>query len=280
MNTLPRFFALLLAAALIGPACSTTPDPAEKDAMERERLAREVDDELLVGREIASRLLGRFQHYEKNRAAIEYVNLVGATLAAQNGRPELRYRFAILDSDDPNAFACPGGFIFVTKGLLKLVKNESELAGVLGHEIAHVNEKHMYSTIVPKREVSTSETFVRLLSRGKSEIGSNLAQIVDNGMKMLMESGYGKEKEHASDQAAALYTKSSGYDPMALLPVLERLKEASKSSKLSKTHPPFDERTASFQAFLKENDLKSTLSASRQQVMEARFLAVLKKEAL
>ncbi len=94
-------------------------------------------EEVAIGREIAGRLLGAAP-LVKNKKLQKYVNKVGKWVALQSDRPDLPWRFGVIESNDINAFAAPGGFIFITKGLYLKLKSEAELAGVLAHEIGHV----------------------------------------------------------------------------------------------------------------------------------------------
>jgi len=247
---------------------------AEKDEINRQQLATEVNDELTVGKQIAARLIGHFGLYKGNPAVTEYVNLIGQTLVQQSGRPELSYKFAILKSEDINAFACPGGYIFVTQGLLKSAQNEAEIAGVLAHEIAHINEKHMYSEIAPKREVSSSETLVRLMSRGKSDISGSLTKMIDSGLKMLLVEGISKDKEYAADRAGVLYAAGSQYQPVGLLNLVRRM--SGEQTLVSKTHPPMKDRVVALEKFISENGLNGP-SESNEAVQSTRFKIALQK---
>jgi beta-barrel assembly-enhancing protease len=94
-----------------------------------------------IGRQISGNMLGAVPLVRDDKLQ-NYVNLVGNWVALQSGRSDITWRFGVLDTEDINAFAAPGGYIFVTKGLYRRLNNEAELAGVLGHEIAHVTRKH------------------------------------------------------------------------------------------------------------------------------------------
>ena len=100
-----------------------------------------LEEEIRIGRQISGNLLGAVPLVRDDKLQ-NYVNLVGNWVALQSGRQDLTWHFGVLDTEAINAFAAPGGYIFVTKGLYRLLNNEAELAGVLGHEIAHVTQKH------------------------------------------------------------------------------------------------------------------------------------------
>ncbi|MDQ7010563.1 MAG: M48 family metalloprotease, partial [Mariprofundaceae bacterium] len=100
------------------------------------------EQEKILGRAVAARVIERFS-IEDAPEKTYYLNLVGTAIAQRSDRPDIGYHFAILATDDVNAYACPGGFIFVTRGVLDMVQDEAELAAVLAHEIAHVTERHI-----------------------------------------------------------------------------------------------------------------------------------------
>lgn len=261
----------ILLAFLVG--CGTAPKTDRTD-----RLRQEIEEEVAVGKMMAQRLAGFYGTYFEDKKALHYINMVGQTLLRKSGRPEIKYYFGILNTDEINAFATPGGYIFVTKGLLKQVRSEDELAGILGHEIAHINEKHMYNQISEKREVGGSETFVRLLSRGGSQMGAAVGKMVNKGLDILIEEGLGKEKEFEADWAGSMYVVASGYDPQGLLHYIKRVSQSLAEVKVAKTHPPFDERISAFKNFLKENGLTGGSSNAHLKPRFAKNMKGLIKE--
>ena len=114
---------LLSAFLFVGCASSPESQQAEKDSDERESIAKEVKEEREVGRQMAAKLIGTVGLFEAAPKATQYLNLVGQTVANRSGRPEIDYRFAILKSDEANAYATPGGYVFVTVGLLLQLKS-------------------------------------------------------------------------------------------------------------------------------------------------------------
>ena len=243
--------------------------PKEEQQREQEQLAREVDEEIEIGRMMAAKLAGHFGLREDPKA-IKYLNLIGKTIASQSERQEIEYHFVILKEQDINAFATPGGYIFVTEGLLKNLRSESELAGILGHEIAHVSQKHMYKEIKPKKDVSAGEGISRILSRGRSEMGYSFTQIVNAGMKILLEKGLGPEKEQEADNVGSMYASAIGYEPKALLDYLERIHTNGKNIHIGKTHPPFPARITQLKNFLTQNGLHTAMKADAP-VLKIRF---------
>ena len=108
--------------------------------------SKATEYEVKLGRTVAAIILGKNKQSTNNKL-IKYVNLVGQTIVETGGRKDINYYFTILESDKANAVAAPGGYVFITSSLLNMIKNEAELAGVLAHEIAHINEKHVFNMI-------------------------------------------------------------------------------------------------------------------------------------
>ena len=179
--------------------------------------ALSVEKEVKLGQEEHVKIIGKFGVY-RDQALSAYINKVGQRVAAESSREEIEYRFTILNDDMINAFALPGGFIYITRGMLMHMNSESELAAVLGHEIAHVTEKHA----------------LRRESRGKglSVLNSLLAAV--SGQPALYElgnmfggvllSGYSREFELEADEVGARYMAMAGYSPLAMLDTIEILK--------------------------------------------------------
>jgi predicted Zn-dependent protease len=163
-----------------------------------------------------------------------YVNRIGRYVAAQSARPALPWTFAVIDSDDINAFSAPGGYVFVTRGLYALLQNEAELAGVLGHEIAHVNERHHVRLLQQNRVLLLGQ---ELLTR---QVKSEPVQKVAGTGLELYTRALDKEDEFGGDRLALLYAARAGYDPYAYVALLDRLGVGGDSDRLSllfKTHP-------------------------------------------
>lgn len=255
----------IIALALF--ACASDTKVPDEDSLQPQ--AREIVDEVSVGREMAAKLIGTFNLYQKEKAG-KYVSLVGHSLVQSIGRPEITFHFAMLDTDESNAFATPGGYIFVTKGLLKMISNENELAAVLAHEIAHVNEKHMYKEIMPKKTVSAGETLSRVLSRGRADIGASLSQIVSAGMKKILEDGLEADKEYEADSASAMYLSLVGYNSEAMVSVIEKIDKEKKSFTHSKTHPAAQSRIAKLKQFCQQNGLNKK-EPGRKDILDKRF---------
>ncbi|NJC88442.1 MAG: peptidase [Desulfuromonas sp.] len=195
-------------------------------------------DEQAVGREIAGRLLAGYPLVNNDRLQ-RYVNQVGRYLASQGPRPGLNWTFGVIQNDDINAFAAPGGYIFVTRGLYRLLANEAELAGILGHEMVHINERHYVRLLQQQRALALGQEF--LLGKVKSATAQQLA---GSGLELYARS-LDKDAEFACDRLGIQYAARVGYDPFAYLAVLDRIGadvHADQLALLFKTHPHPAER--------------------------------------
>lgn len=176
--------------------------------------------EISIGREMAPKVLQAYGRYDDD-ALQAYVQGVGDKLAAVSHRPNLVYRFTVVDSTEVNAFALPGGYIYITRGLLAYLGSEAELAGVLGHEIGHVTARHAVRQYTAATAAQLGMTLGGIFVPG---MGSNVAQNVMGVLGQAMLSGYGREHELESDSLGAEYLAQAGYDPQAILGVLRALK--------------------------------------------------------
>lgn len=154
-----------------------------------------------------------------------YVNEIGQKLAKKSHRPQLNYHFTVVDSPQINAFALPGGYIYITRGILAYLNSEAELAAVLGHEIGHVTARHgvQQYTAATAANVGTVVLGV-LLSRYIGPAGQQLGQSALGIMGNVLLSGYGREHELEADRLGAEYLARSGYDPQAMIKVIGVLK--------------------------------------------------------
>ena len=181
----------------------------------------DITAEISFGRAIAARILGRFPVYD-NPALIKYINLVGASLALSTNRPELEFHLMILNTDEINAYAVPGGYVFITKGALSYVKDESELAGVLAHEIAHITEKHIVKDL--KIKGSEDSSLAQLIGGSSGAARAAFGQAVDKGLELIFKVDYKKEDELQADKTGVTISALTGYDPTGLARYLSRIK--------------------------------------------------------
>jgi beta-barrel assembly-enhancing protease len=201
------------------------------------------DEEIAIGRDAAATLLGASKPID-DAAVQEYVNKVGLWVALQSDRPDLPWHFAVVDSDDIDAFAAPGGFVFVTRGLLLHLHSEAELAGVLGHEISHVVLKHHLNALqkAARMDLASQAAQVGMQSKGyDSDLDNQLMDKVSSATRNLYSKGLDKEDELAADRMGVVLAARAGYDPYGLLAVLQTLEavdpKSSRMQLLMATHP-------------------------------------------
>ena len=194
------------------------------------------EEEITLGEAVAVEAFSRFGGEYANQSWTRYINLVGNTIAEVSDRPTLDYHFAILNSPEQNAFAAPGGYIFITVGLLKTLKNEAELAGVLAHEIAHITKQHMLETIRRGAVLgSVSELTLTALKKNPEMF----ANVIDEMTEVLFTKGLDKDKEFEADVVGIEYAYRAGYHPKGLQDYLKTLAtgEGQTQSKFFTTHP-------------------------------------------
>jgi predicted Zn-dependent protease len=197
-----------------------------------------VEEEIAIGREIAGRLLGAAP-LVKDKDLQLYVYKVGKWLALQSGRKDLEWHFGVIESDDINAFAAPGGYIFITKGLYKELNSEAELAGVLAHEIGHVIKKHHLNLLKKSKGISMGINLLRSSVEG-NEGEQYIKKLIGNGAEIMARS-LDKEAEFEADRIGVVVATRGGYDSYGLPSVLQEIGHISANdssvSLLFKTHP-------------------------------------------
>ncbi|MCX7891078.1 MAG: M48 family metalloprotease [Burkholderiales bacterium] len=194
-----------------------------------------------IGAEWAAILVGAAPLWA-NPGAQRYVNVVGRWVALHSERPDLDWQFGILDSDNVNAFATPGGYIFVTKGLVVRMRSEAELAGVLGHEIAHVVRKHHLKAMQTGALANIGGNVLTEVVGRRSGVPAELrSQLVNAGKQMFMR-GLDKDDEYEADRMGVVLAARAGYDPYGLPAVLQTIAamgaQSSELALLFETHPP------------------------------------------
>ena len=220
--------------------------------------------EIALGEGIASNLLGAAPLL-KNQRVQEYVNKVGRWLSLHTERPDLPWHFAVLEDNDINAFAAPGGYIFVTNGLFRRMKSEAELAGVLAHEMSHVLKKHHLQAIKKSARTELISDFAEE-AMDQKDANPALKKLVSAGTEVYAR-GLDKDDEFEADRMGVVIAARGGYDPYGLPAVLQTLQGLNaKDSTLAlmfKTHPALDDRlglldklmSGSFDRFESQPDL-------------------------
>lgn len=231
--------------AFAAPAEAQLLDRVKKAAEVAQRVAPAVisistEQEVEIGRGIAATIAG-YYGLVQDPELTRYVNLVGMAVASVKPRPDIVYRFAVLDTDAVNAMAAPGGYVFVTRGALALMNDEAMLAGVLGHEIGHVNRRHVVKEI---QAHARAELGLEGIAEQIDITGEEyLEQTVHLGTTALF-MGLSREDELEADGYGVEVAAGAGYDPNGLTRFLAMLPnaEAERRSLLTKTHPDIEDR--------------------------------------
>jgi len=204
----------------------------------------EIDqkEEIAIGDDVAARLLGAAVLVNDAKLQ-QYVNRVGRWLASQTERPDLPWQFGVLEAPELNAFAVPGGTIFVTRGLVAQMKSEAELAGVLAHEIGHVLKKHHLKAIQKNAQTALAGDALNLALKDRA--GAARDKLIAFGSEMYTR-GLDKSDELEADRLGVVIAARGGYDAYGLPAVLQTLQamnpEDSGLALMFKTHPAPAER--------------------------------------
>lgn len=227
------------------------------------------EQEYYIGRTVGAVILSTYKPYQ-NEAANRYVNMVGSLAGLASDRPETfgGYHFLILDSEEINAFAAPGGLVFVTRGMLRCCASEDAVAAVLAHEVGHVQHQHGLQAISKAR--ITSALTILAAEGAKTLGGQELAQLtevfeesVSDVVSTLVANGYSRASEREADRAAVTILDRLGYDSAALVDMLQIMAARLRPGGLdfARTHPTPQSRIA---------DIRPWLPATRPMAVAAR----------
>jgi predicted Zn-dependent protease len=235
------------------------------------------EQEATMGETIALEALTKFGPVVQDKNLLAYVSMVGNVVARASDRPHTPYFFAVCLNNDPNAFAVPGGYVFITTGLLKLVANEEELAGVLGHEIAHITQQHAIKMVrSSKFKAAAAQGPLFALTKDKTpQKQENYASLI-GGFTDVMESGYGRKHETESDKLGTLYAYRAGYGAHGLrnfLGTLARTEQSNPAFSFFKTHKDTGKRVRDLDKEIKE---ESYMASSLNPNLSARFTTFVK----
>ncbi len=217
-------------------------------------------EEYYIGRAVAALVLSKYKIYD-NGGLTNYVNVLGKAISYYSDRPETYggYHFLVLDSDEVNALAAPGGFVFVTKGLIMRCKDEEMLASILAHEIGHVSAKHGLASIKKSRLVDTfkilgKEAATRYGSKELAELTGIFENVLGDIIESLVEKGYDRKYEYEADKLAVKFASGTGYDPNGLTRFLKTMVGGASGASGKgwfKTHPSAEDRLESVNSQIK-----------------------------
>ena len=265
----------------VGQATGTlTPEQAasiNRGAAAVEKTFQDItpEQEYYIGRSVAATILSTYKPLDRE-AATAYLNVLGQTLAMSSDKPETfgGYHFAIMDTDEINAFAAPGGLIMVSRGLMRCCRSEDALAAVLAHEIGHVEKQHGLKAISKGR--LTSALTILAVEAGKNLGGENLAQVtkafegsIGDITGTLINSGYSRQLEFQADAAAVIILRRVGYNPEGLVDMLTQMQQTLKpgSHGFGTTHPPPQARIAALR-----KALGAPVALTEPPARQARFI--------
>ena len=210
-------------------------------------------EERKLGEAVAVEIIGRYGGLVRDEDIMRRVNLIGRGLARYSDRPSLDWQFAVLDSDTVNAFSSPGGLVFITRGLYEQAESDDVLAGILGHEIAHITNKNALKIVQRGDAASGAKNLLiknssdaRELNAAAgqvSQVGSMLGFNVMDLAKRLFEKGFDAPTEYSADRDGRKLAVATGYAPGGLRAALQQLQKKGENRKtMFSSHPPLPER--------------------------------------
>ncbi len=212
-------------------------------------------EEADIGRVVSARVLSTYS-LAKDEKLQQYVTLVGNTVAAYSTRPTLDWHFAVIDTSTVNALSAPGGFIFITTGALKQMHSEAELASVLGHEIAHVTQKHILKEIKRSNLINASVSLAQETSAGAQWLNDDYARKIGQiAYDKLFTTGLSRSDEAEADRIGFDLSDAAGYraaEFFTFLASLEKLEGTSAMKQLTATHPAPKDRIATLRPMVRD----------------------------
>ncbi len=268
-------FAFCLAALTLLDSCAVNPATGTPNLV-----LMSGDREKEIGLEEHNKLMETAIVYDDD-ALSDYVTEIGNRIAQVGDRPDLDYRFFVIDSPAINAFALPGGYIYVNRGLITYLNSEAELAAVLAHEIAHVTARHSVQQHARGRLAQTAAQVGGLATAvvtGSGYVGSQISQVASIWARAGL-SGYGREHELEADQFGAEYLREAGYDPMAMIDTLTVLKNQEDFRRLTTnqgggyhglfaSHPRNDQRLQQIVAQVRNFDPQAAYGSNDSRFRE------------
>ena len=243
------------------------------------------EQEYYIGRAVAANILGRYTIWNENPALTAYLNRICGAIAVNSPRPDIYngYHVMILDSAEINAFATSGGHVFVTRGLIACANSEEALAGVIAHEIAHIQLQHSVKAIKTNRVTQALMiTAASAAGIAANEAGYNIDELLDifdesinDIVGTLVNSGYSQTQEFEADSTALSLLAGAGYNASGLIEMLKELDKikSGASGGFNKTHPAPAKRLANA-----EKSLRKYTAADTSSFRQKRFNAVKKQK--
>jgi predicted Zn-dependent protease len=243
--------ALAVAAAIPLAGCAVNPVSGK-----HEFAILSAEQERTFGRDEAKKVGAALGFVEDQRLE-GYVQQVGARIAAQSPLKGVDYTFRVVDMPEPNAFALPGGYVYVTRGLLTLTNSEDELAGIVGHEVGHVAGRHAVQRVSRAFPIGILSVLGASVTGLVSPMLGDIIGDAGSAANEMLLAPYGREQEREADRVGAEMAAKAGWDPAALaasLRVLEREDALTRKGKSSRpsffaTHPPLPERAETVRTF-------------------------------
>jgi beta-barrel assembly-enhancing protease len=263
--------------SLMGRLFDVATDPNVASAAQTASKEITPKEEYYIGRAVAANILSTRKVFDQKRAT-DYINLLGRTLSLYSQKPDTYggYHFLIMDSDEINAFAAPGGLILVSRGLLRCADNEDALAAILSHEISHVVLEHGLNAIKNSRSTAAGIAALNAAVPEIHQLSGAFNDMVNDLLKTLVTSGYSRESELQADQMALEIMRSAGYDPHAFDAMLKLMETRLKpgGADFAKTHPDPAIRSAEVEKTLADQPPVTTRPPV-QAARRARYQAAL-----
>lgn len=207
-------------------------------------------EERSIGDSVALEILSRYGGLVRDEDIMRRVNLVGLALARASDRPDLEWRFGVLDSDTVNAFSAPGGYVFISRGLYDLAAGDDVLAGILGHEIAHITRRHALKIVErteaaagAKSQLLKRSNEVRAADAQMQQINAALGTDISGMLKTMFVNGFDAPTEYEADKVGRALAVTNGFAPGGLRAALMQLQARGENRKVMfSTHPPLAER--------------------------------------
>ena len=245
-----KFLKIVLALSILVVSCKSMEEIKRDNEVEKQLEVAEKEKE--VGRAAFAKIAGKYGVL-KNEEATSYLNKLGKSLALYTERQEIEYFFAILNTDQINAYSLPGGYILISKGTINSIDNQPALLGVLAHELGHINKKHILKRVKVEVRYNFFETLARIIS-GPTQVITNIAnQISDQIEEELFIKGLDSEDEFEADRYALDLLQSlniNARDYIDYLSALSSYPDVKALENLDATHPKTEERIKKMEEYI------------------------------